>query len=210
MQIAIIGSGRVGTALGRRFSEAGHSIAFGSRNPSEEAVQATAASVGAGVLSPAEAVEWSDIVLLAVPWTAVREAVAGLGDLEGKILVDATNPVALGQPDVELPGAMGFASGAQAIASWAPSASVVKAFNTTGAANLANPSIGGATVPALLCGDGDAVATVADLAGSSGFDPIVVGGLGSAALTEATALLWITLAYQQGMGPDFAFVVARR
>lgn len=188
----------------------GHELVFGSRSPANSTAEATAASLGARVVEPAAAAAWAEIVVLAVPWTGLDSAIRGLGDLDGKIVIDATNPVALGQPDVQSPADLGFSSGAEAVAAWALGARVVKAFNTTGAANLSQPRIAGQALPALLCGETEAVGRVAELATSMGFEPIALGGLDRAHLAEEAARLWITLAYQQGRGPDFAFVVARR
>lgn len=210
MRIAIIGTGRVGTALSRSFGSAGHDITLGSRTPDDRRLIDTSIELGAAVMTPAEAAQWAEVVVIAVPWGSVRATVEDVGDLGGRILIDATNPVPMGDPAAVLPSELGFRSGAEAIAAWAPSARVVKAFNTTGSANLANPTIAGFPVPALICGASGDTATVAELAGSAGFEPIVVGELDQAPLVEAAALLWITLAYQHGMGPDYAFVIARR
>lgn len=208
MKIAIIGGGRVGRVLGRRIAAAGHEMVFGSRTPASPEARAVTDELGARVLTRDAAVAWAELVLLTVPWTGAKEAVQSLGDLSSKILVDVTNPVN-GSAELYL-DVEGYGSGAEAVAAWARGGTVVKAFNTSGQANLSAPRIGGHDLPALLCGAPEATATVAGLARSMGFEPIVVGGLERAHLVEEAARLWITLAYGQGNGDGFAFVVARR
>lgn len=205
MKIAVIGTGNVGSVLGRRWAEARHAVTFGSRTPEDEDVQAVARSVGAAVKSPREAAAGAELVLLAVPGTAVEEVVRGLGNLAGKIVVDCTNPRA---PDnTPLPGP----SPAERIGEIAPGARVVKAFNTTGAKNMADPRYPDGQVVMPYCGDdADAKAVVAKLAESLGFEPLDNGPLRQARALEGMALMWISQAYQQGWGPDFGWAVLQR
>src|SRR5688572_32465833 len=92
--IALIGTGNVAAALGKRFAEHGHKIVYGSRNPTAADVRELVAATGhdAVAVMPADAAGRADIVVLAVPWSAAEDVVRGLGDLRGKILVDPTNP----------------------------------------------------------------------------------------------------------------------
>src|SRR4051794_21357703 len=90
MQIGIVGSGNVGGTLGRRFAEVGHSVTFGSRRPDSDEAKELARLPGAKVASPRDAAQSSEVVLLATPWPATQDALRGLGDLTGKILLDAT------------------------------------------------------------------------------------------------------------------------
>lgn len=210
MNIAIIGHGNVGGALGRRWGTLGHTITYGARDPREERARAAADAAGAGLTTVAGAVAAADLVLLAVPYAAMPDALAESGNLSGKILVDATNALGSGyQPAVE-----GFDSGAARVAALAPGARVVKAFNTLGAGmmgDLAELDLGRQHAVAVICGDdAEAKATVTRLAGQTGFEVVDVGPLEAAPLVEAAALLWITLAYRQGLGPDWAFGILRR
>src|SRR4051794_13051690 len=95
MQIAILGTGGVGAALGARWAAAGHAITFGSRTPNSEKVQQLIAKCGAtaGAKPPREAVAAGDAILFAVPWPAARETLIQLGDLAGRTLIDCTNPL---------------------------------------------------------------------------------------------------------------------
>lgn len=209
MNIAIIGTGSVGAALGRGWADAGHAIIFGSRHPHSDDVEALVASIGNRARStpPDEAAAAANVVALAVPWNAARSAVEGLGDLDDKILIDCTNPIAAG-----LQSAVGGdASGAEQIAGWAPGARVVKAFNTTGANNMADPDYAGTPLTMFLCGDdADAKTTVANLAEDLGFETIDAGPLNRARLLEPMALLWIHLAMNEGFGREIGFKLLRR
>lgn len=209
MKIAIIGTGSVGRALGVGWAHKGHTVIFGSRQPAEVKVQQMVAVAGNGAWAalPDAAAAAAEVVVLAVPGTAVTSTVPTLGDLNGKIVVDATNPIA---PGLQL--AVGHTtSGAEQVAALAPGAYVIKAFNTTGAENMANPMYGGEPITMFICGD-DATAktAVAQLAQELGFEVADVGNLDKARLLEPMALVWITLAMPQGMGRNIAFKLVRR
>ena len=88
MRIAILGMGKVGTTLGRRWRNAGHNIVFGVRNPEERRAEATELKAEVGTAS--EAVASAGAVLLAVPWTAAPDVLHAAGDLLGKVLLDWT------------------------------------------------------------------------------------------------------------------------
>jgi len=214
MNIAIIGSGNVGGTLGTRWSKLGHRVAFSSRNPQSEEMRKLVeeAGPGASAASVAEAVRASDVVVVATPWPTTEQAVKSAGDLSGKVLIDATNPLL---PDLSALSAGTSTSGAEMVASWAqgtaPGARVVKAFNTIGYNIMQDPKF--AAGPALLfyCGDdAEAKRIVHQLATELGFDARDAGPLTQARALEPLALLWISLAYRQGYGRDFAFQLVRR
>jgi predicted dinucleotide-binding enzyme len=148
------------------------------------------------------------VAILAVPFDAARQVAETVPDWGGRILVDATNPLA--------PGLKGLSvgttdSGAERIARWAKGARVVKAFNTTGAENLANPRFPGGAVFMPVAGD-DAAAreTVVALATRLGFDAVDAGALAAARWLEPFAMTWIHLAIARGLGRDFAFARLHR
>jgi hypothetical protein len=209
MNIAIIGTGSVGAALGRGWAGAGHAVTFGSRHPHADDVRNLVATIGsqAEATTPDEAAAAAEVVALAVPWGAVPSAVEGLGDLSGKTLIDCTNPLAAGlKPAVD-----DGTSGAEQIAGWAPGAHVVKAFNTTGANNMADPNYAGTPLTMFICGDdADAKATVAELAENLGFEAVDAGPLDRARLLEPMARLWIHLAMTEGLGREIGFKLLRR
>lgn len=206
MNIAIIGTGNVGSVLGRRWSEVGHHVSFGSRRPDDEDAQALAESSDADLKTPAEAASGAEVVLLAVPGTAVDTVVRSLGELSGKIVVDCTNRHRLDpQRDREI------SSLAELVAEVATGARVVKAFNVTGAKNMDDPLYPEGPLSMPYCGDdADAKAVVAALITELGFVAVDNGPLSQARALEGMALAWIAQAYQQGWGPDFGFAFLRR
>jgi hypothetical protein len=205
MRIAIVGAGKVGGALGRNWTRRRHTVTYGVRDPGAKAE--ALAQGGAQVALPRQAVEWSDVVVLATPWAATREAVEALGDFGGRSLLDATNPIGPGLTSVAGAGR----SGGELVQSWAPTARVVKIFNSTGAENLAAPVYGDQATTMFYCGDDQAACTVAaKLATDLGFDAVSVGPLRNAQLLESHALLWINLAMGQGASRGIAFKMLRR
>jgi 8-hydroxy-5-deazaflavin:NADPH oxidoreductase len=205
MNITIVGSGNVGGALAGGWKKAGHSVTFAARDPaSSKAAELT--REGFAVAPQGEA-DKADVIVLAVPWTGIETTVRALGSLAGKIVIDATNPLTA---NLEL--ALGFSDSAgETVARLATGARVVKAFNTTGANNMANSQYAGGRLMMPIAGD-DAAAkqTVMALASDLGFEPIDVGPLAMSRHLEPMAMTWIKLAYAQGMGREFGFAVLRR
>jgi predicted dinucleotide-binding enzyme len=209
MDITVIGTGQVGAALGSGWAKARHRVTFASRDPGGDKVRALLASAGpnASAATPAEAVTAGDVVLLAVPWSAVRETLAAAGDLSGKVLIDATNAIGPNLTPLFAPPG----SAAAQVAAWAPGARVVKAFNTTGYGNMAAPVYDGQPAMMLYCGDDDAAKGVArGLVAGLGFEPVDAGPLDAAVHLEALALVWIHLARRPDIGRDIAFRLLRR
>ena len=208
MEIGIIGSGRVGGTLGRRLVEQGHDLVFGVRNTQSAKVQSLLRELGgkARAVPVAEVSATTDIVFLTTPWEAAEQAIAGAGDLTGKILVDCTNPIG---PDGLLVGTT--TSAGEMIAGWAKGAAVVKAFNTTGSDNMANPQYGGVAVTMFICGDDrESKQVVGSLAKQIGFEVVDTGSLKTARYLEPLAMLWVHLVYNEFFGIDIAFKLIRR
>jgi hypothetical protein len=208
MQIAIIGAGKVGIALARNWARAGHRISFGVRDPAAEK-HAALRSIGERV-EPAQAATKADVIVLAVPWPAVAAAVAGLGDIAGKIVLDCTNPLTMGPQGLAL--AIGHSdSGGERTAALAPSASVFKVLNTTGDNNLGDPGRYPLKPVMLIAGDdGEKKPMVAKLVADLGFEPVDAGPMVNARLLEAHAMLWIDLSRNRGLPRDIAFALMRR
>jgi predicted dinucleotide-binding enzyme len=206
MNIGVLGAGNVGGALGGLWAARGHRVRFARRRVAE-GVPAEAASGDVAVTDVPAAVQFGDAVLLATPWAVTEDVLRAAGDFGGRILIDATNPIA--------PGLMLAAghteSGGELVAGWARGARVVKCFNTLGADGFARPGTGDAQASLFYCGD-DAVAkaTVRTLGAELGFDMVDCGPLARARLTEPLALLWISLALQHGLGRDIAFRLLHR
>jgi NADPH-dependent F420 reductase len=207
MKLAIIGTGSVGGNLGKLLAAKGYSVTLGARDPrSPKVTKLQEQSAGTAVKPVAEAIAGSDVVVLAIPWHAAEELVRA-ANLDGKILIDATNPIAAG---LEL--ALGHdTSAAEKIAAWAPGARVVKAFNTIGANNLENPRFGDDAATMFICGDdAQAKMVTAEMAEALGFEAVDAGPLSNARLLEPMAMLWIRLAMVEGQGRDIAFKLLRR
>jgi predicted dinucleotide-binding enzyme len=205
MNITIVGSGNVGRALGNGWKKAGHNVTFAARDPAG-AKAAELKRDGFAVAPQADAGK-ADAIVLAVPWTGIEATVRALGDLAGKIVIDATNPLTA---NLEL--ALGFSDSAgETVARLAKGARVVKAFNTTGANNMAASRYpGGKVMMPVAADDAAAKRSVMALAADLGFEPIDAGPLAMSRHLEPLAMLWIKLAYAQGMGREFGFAVLRR
>ena len=128
-----------------------------------------------------------------------------MGDLKGKIVLDATNPLAMGPEGLGLEIGHSI-SGGEKVQGWAAGASVFKTLNTTGFANMANPVFNGAKSVMFVAGDDEAnKPKVLRLIGDLGFEVADAGPLRIARLLEPHAMLWIHLALVRGLGRDWAF-----
>lgn len=190
--IAILGTGRVGTALGVRLAALGHRIVFGSRQPErDELVELLGQLDGeASASSIADAVGDAGMVIVALPYKAIEDLVPELCEMAGAIVIDVSNALI---PDGE--GLMKLAvpdSSAERLQSACPAARVVKAFNTVGFHVMANPAAAGGPVTVPLAGnDADAKERVAGLVEELGFEPLDVGPLRHAHALEAMAGLYL-------------------
>ena len=209
MKIAVIGAGKVGSALSSGWAKAGHTIIFGVRDVNKADCKALCARAGATALPSADAARQGDVVVLALPWTVAESAVKALGDLRGKIIIDCMNPLAM--KDGALGLERGFTtSGGEAVASWLPSAKVVKTFNQVGAEMMMAGDRFETRPVMFLAGDDDtAKSTVAQLVSELGFEALDAGGLKQARILEPFAMVWINQALFRGLGRNWAFGVIR-
>ncbi|MBX3702171.1 MAG: NAD(P)-binding domain-containing protein [Steroidobacteraceae bacterium] len=192
--IAIIGTGSVGGALGPRFAGLGERIVYGSRTPDEERVRNLVARTGARAtaVAPAGAAAACGTIVLAVPWSAVEATIRSFGALDGKLIIDVTNPLGV-RNGVEVAAPIEAGSMGELVQSLAPGAHVVKAFNTVYYTVMAHPATAGGPVSVLISGDdAGSKARVARLAAGIGFEPVDVGPLRTARYTEAMALLLVS------------------
>ena len=191
MNVGIIGAGSLGTALGERLGDAGHTITFGGG----ESAQAAADRLGVAVGSNAEAAEFADVVVFAVPFPAVPCALADAGPLDGRVIWSCVNAL---KPD--LSGlSVGFDnSAAEEVARHAPGARVVAAVPPFANAIVAQPlSYDGGLEPSVfVCGDDpDAKQLVEQLVRDIGAQPVDAGLLVAARLVEPAMMLMVSLAY---------------
>jgi len=201
--IAIIGTGDVGRALGPAFAAQGHTIVYGSRDPSRRGLAGLIEKTGpdASAKTQAAAAADADVIVLAVPGMLAGDIARNLGDLSGKIIIDPTNPMER--------SFMTFRHGvdtsnAEIIQAIAPDAHVVKAFNTLGWETMVVPESAGGPVSIPLAGDsGSAKQFVAELAEGMGLEPIDVGPVEHAHWIEGMLILWINNRFSMRDAFDF-------
>jgi 8-hydroxy-5-deazaflavin:NADPH oxidoreductase len=209
MKVATIGTGNMGTGLGRQFAAAGHEVIVGSRDP--ERAKAKAEEIGAaGHGTYSEAIAQTDAFLLAVNWWDIDEVLPLLGDVGGKILIDCTNPYT--DNTYSTPADLGGRSAAEVIQERLPGARLVKAWNHVYAQIVnSSPEFGGEPASVLLASDdAEAKEAVASLARDAGYDPVDAGPLWSAFNVEKVAAVMITIAYVVGAGTNQALKIVGR
>lgn len=176
-KIGIIGSGNVGSALGRSWVRSGHAVMFSSRDLEHD--KALAAELGGKTRAgtPNEAVEFGDVILFAVPYRALPDLGKSLKDaLKGKIVIDACNPFP--NRDGEIATWARDKGAGLASAELLPGARIVRAFNAVGAARMGSAHEAPGKIAMPIAGDdAEAIATASKLIRDVGFDPVLVGGL---------------------------------
>ena len=188
--VAVIGTGNVGMALGTEFGGIGHTIIYGSRSPDAEKTQALVAKTeNASAALPADAAAKADVVILAVPGMAPEQVVNGLGDLSGKIIIDATNPLIFtGMPPTVTYGT--DRSLGEIVQEAHPDAFVVKAFNTIGWRQMIDPPTPAPVIP--VAGENaEAKAQVREWVKMLGIETVDVGGIYHARGTEFLVVLML-------------------
>jgi 8-hydroxy-5-deazaflavin:NADPH oxidoreductase len=213
MKIAIIGAGNVGGTLGTAWAQkAGHDIFFGVRDAKSEKTQALLNQIGAKARAgtAAEGAAFGEFIVLTTPWPQAEAAIRSMGNVRGKIILDATNPLTRGPDGISLEIGHRTSAG-EKVQGWAEGATVFKTLNTTGFGNMANPIFNGVKSVMFVAGDDTAnKPRVMALVGELGFDVIDAGPLRNARLLEAHAMLWIDLAVARGLGRDWAFARVKR
>lgn len=203
MNITVIGAGNMGTAFVKQLTQAGHQVTVTARNVAK-ADTVAAAHPGAKALSPELAADQAEVVIIATAYDDAVNALRSVGDLQGKVVIDITNPLT--------PDYMGLTVGhetsaAEEIAKAVPGVDVVKAFNTVFAQVLAEGGDfgDGRKVTVFIAGDSeqgkDKARTVAE---SMGFVTVDAGGLKNARYLEPLAGLNIYLGYGAGLGTHIA------
>jgi predicted dinucleotide-binding enzyme len=188
MHISVIGTGHVGGALAGRWQRAGHEVTFGSRHPADP----SAVSSGVAVHEIGQAIRSADVVVLAVPGQAMAGVVEEHGPaLDGKVVVDAANRI--GQPEL---------NSRTAVAEAAPTSRYVRAFNTLGWENFAEP-LDGADL--FFAADADVRSVAEELITDVGLRPVYVGSADASGTVDALLPLWFALVQQRGGGRRLAF-----
>ena len=193
MKVTIIGAGNMGRGVGTRVVAGGHELEILDRDPAEAQKLADELGGGAIALDSASTIA-GEVVVLALYYPGIKDAVRQYADdLDGKVVVDITNPVDTETWDrlATPPGT----SSAEEIAALVPAGTpVVKAFNTTFAATLVGGEAGGQQLDVLIAGDDDgAKEKVSQLVSDGGLRPIDVGPLARAQQLEQLGFLHISL-----------------
>ncbi len=191
-RIAVIGTGSMGSALGERLANAGHSVVYGSRDPARQKVKDIVKASGADATATTQrdAARQAGIVILAVPWSAVEALIPALGDLSGKIVVDITTgdrQAADGYPELAVE-----TSTSELIQAWAPSARVVKTPFASEATVRDPLRHGEPTVTYIAADDRGAKEVVARLALQLDLFPLDAGPLRMARSIDHLAFLYLT------------------
>jgi 8-hydroxy-5-deazaflavin:NADPH oxidoreductase len=200
MNIGIIGSGAVGQQLAKDLIAHGHHVTIGTRDASKLAEfsgQNPAVKIG----SNAEAATFGEMVLLATHWDGTQNAIslADPKNLEGKVVVDITNPLdfSSGQPALSI----GFnTSAGEQVQAWLPNSHVVKALNSITSFAMLNPTsfIGGEPDMFIAGNDAAAKASVQQFLEGVGWGIVDLGDITKSRLIEPLAMIWITVGFNSG------------
>jgi 8-hydroxy-5-deazaflavin:NADPH oxidoreductase len=183
MKIAVIGAGNIGRTLGGKWGAAGHEVVYGVRSPGAP-----------GTATVADAVAGAEVVVLAVPGAAAKGMLVSLGGaVKGKVVIDASN-------DVQGTGKL------HALDEVADGAHPVRAFNTLGWENFADPVFDGVVADLFYAAEEDHAKEVAErLIADVGLRPVWLGGVDAFNLVDSLTQLWFTLAFQRKLGRRLAF-----
>lgn len=209
MRFGVLGTGSVGRAIGGKLGELGHDVMLGTRDvealmrrpagPRDSESFAEwlqgASRVAAGGF--AEAAAHGEMLFTCTLGERSLDALASAGDehLDGKVLVDISNPLVFAEEGVSL-FVPSTDSLAERIQRAHPGAKVVKSLNTVNARVMVDPArLGGGDHTMLVCGDDEeAKGAVTEILRAFGWEQIIdLGDLSAARGMEAYLLLWIRL-----------------
>ena len=210
MNIGIVGSGKVGRALGTWAACLDNKVMFTSKTSAHAIEAAKQAGHNAEAVEFPQLIENSDLILLTLPYGEIKKALEPVREgLEGKILIDVSNPITPDHLDLTIGHRD---SGAETIARENPRALIVKAFNAVFAEvyQSQKPQRDGHKISILYCGDDSkAKSRVRDLISQYGFDPVDAGPLKNARYLEPMSLMNIHLGRALGFGTNIGFALLR-
>ena len=205
MKLAILGSGLMGSKLGRLWASVGHDVTFAYAR-SDAKLARLAEQAGASWASVSDAVQGADAILLAVHWSRIDDVLAQAGDMAGQVVLNCCVPL----DDANRFLVVGTStSGAEELARMRPEARWVGCFNTSPSESF-DPVFarkGRGDPPHLLTygDDADAKRIAGTLIRDIGFDPLEAGGLTTARFVEPFAMVTAELAYGQPGGPALTY-----
>jgi 8-hydroxy-5-deazaflavin:NADPH oxidoreductase len=190
MRIGILGSGVVGQSLARGYTRHGHDVRIGTRQPAVEDLP---------VGGPAEVAAWAELVVLGVSGAVAADLAGSLAaELDGKVLIDATNPLdfSSGAPALFVGHTDSLGERVQRVV---PGTRVVKAYNTVGNALFVDPDVPGGPPTMLIGGNDDAAkGTVTGLLTATGWDVVDLGGIEVSRYLEPICMAWVAYGARTG------------
>jgi hypothetical protein len=210
MNVGIIGSGNMGASMGKAWTTKGHKVLF---SFSQDAAKLRAVTEAAGPAArsgtPSDAVAFGDVILLAVPWGAITEALEAARAINGKVLFTCVNCL---KPDLSGLAVGTTTSAAEKIANLVPGAKVVEAIPPMAQILAADSHrLGGQQISTFYCGDdARAKAAVASLLRDLDLESVDAGELTSARFIEPAGMLIVQLGYGMGLGPNVAMKLLRK
>ncbi|HXY47174.1 MAG TPA: NAD(P)-binding domain-containing protein [Thermoplasmata archaeon] len=215
MKVGILGSGEVALRLGTSFMAAGHDVKLGTRHPNQPQLVEWTAKAGpkGSVGSFTDAATFGEVVVLATQGVSTPEAIraAGLLPFDGKVVIDATNPLAPGPDGTPHLAPVAAGSNGEAVQALLPKARVVKAFNIIGNAHMFHPTFPGGPPDMFICGNDDAAKrTVEGILHEFGWSTVIdIGGIEGSRELEALCILWVKSATRLGNW-DIGFKLLRK
>ena len=203
MNVGVLGSGAVGQTLADGFLRHGYTVMRGSREPAKLEVWKAGAGASASIGRFADAAKFGQLVVLAVKGTGAEDAIAQCGDgaLDGKTVIDTTNPIADAPPVnnvIQLFTGPNDSLMERLQKRW-PRVNFVKAFSCVGNALMVNPDLGGIKPTMFLCGnDAGAKAEVEEILAAFGWEWEDMGGVEGARAIEPLVSLWCIPGFIRG------------
>lgn len=202
--VVVLGAGRIGGTIGRKWVSAGHHVTFGVTDLNGKNAQALRSELGDKITIdhvPGALQSEPDVILMALPGAAMEETITTYAaQLDGKTIIDAANRMGGGIMN-------SFAT----FQAHTPSANIYRAFNTLGWENFADPVFDGVPADLFFAGPaGSSRAMIEQLIADIGLRPVWLGGVEHIGLVDAISAIWFTLALQQKKGRNLAFKVLTR
>jgi predicted dinucleotide-binding enzyme len=200
VKVGVLGSGDVGKVLAGGFLKLGHAVRIGSRSPEKLKDWAAGAGDGASTGTFAEAAQFGDIIVLATHGEGTQSAIemAGTDSFDGKVVIDATNPLEFSTGGPQL--SIGFNDSlGERVQRWLPKARVVKAFNTVGNAHMIHPQFPSGPPTMFIGGnDADAKKLVTQICEEWGWDVADLGGIEASRYLEPMCMAWVVYGIRSG------------
>ncbi len=205
--IAIVGTGEVGSALGRSWGGLGYPIIYGSRTPESERMRELLLRSGnARAVLPAEAARHAEVIVLALPFSAALTLLPQMDNLDGKVLIDPMNALTFDKKQQRVSTSQTLL--AEQLQALAPTAHVVKALSTTNAENMSPDRTFKGLISIPIAGDDPgAKQRVTTLIEALDLEATDVGPLFNARYIEAMGPLYVYMNFyaRQPGGFEYAF-----